>query len=154
MVEIKHDLSPEEFEEVKAKFMVFDVDGDGTIAIKAFDRALGSLGFNNVSTAEQEELLLEYVDGYQGPIDFPEFLKIYAAVKKPRKEKILAACKAAGDKGAVSKEVFSSITQRYAYCKFSNEEINSQMRSILQDEYKDTLDYEKVVKKLEEEGFL
>lgn len=71
--EIKHEFTPEQVEEYREAFALFDKDGDGTITVNEIGIVLRSLG-QNPTFAELEDMVREVdIDG-NGEVDFDEFL--------------------------------------------------------------------------------
>ncbi|XP_058455462.1 calmodulin-like [Malaya genurostris] len=66
-------LSDEQIEELREAFSLFDTNADGTITSGELGTVLRSLG-KNVSDAEVEELLKEVNAGYDGRIQFADFV--------------------------------------------------------------------------------
>ncbi|GME33186.1 Calmodulin [Neofusicoccum parvum] len=74
-------LSPEEIEEYKAAFAVFDKNGDGDITAKELGEVMKSLG-QNPTDEELQDMINELDVDHTGSIDFEEFLVMMA--KKPK----------------------------------------------------------------------
>merc|ERR1740117_1057809 len=68
-------LTPDELEQCKENFSLFDVNGDGTITSKELGTVLRSLG-QNLSQAELQDMINEADADGSGSIDFPEFMKM------------------------------------------------------------------------------
>ena len=69
------DLTPEQKQEIREAFDLFDTDGKGTIDAKDLKVALRALGFE--PKKEEVKKLLQEVDrDGTGVIDYPEFLKL------------------------------------------------------------------------------
>ncbi|XP_076442019.1 calmodulin-alpha-like [Babylonia areolata] len=66
-------LSPDQIEEFKEAFLLFDKDRDGTITTKELGTVMKSLGQNPTDTELQDMINEVDVDG-NGQIDFGEFL--------------------------------------------------------------------------------
>ncbi|XP_076098159.1 calmodulin-alpha-like isoform X1 [Mytilus galloprovincialis] len=70
-------LTPEQIQEYREAFKMFDKDGDGTITTKELGTVMRSLG-QNPSSQELEDMVNEVdVDG-NGEIDFEEFVMMMA----------------------------------------------------------------------------
>ncbi|CAH2224289.1 calmodulin [Pelobates cultripes] len=70
-------LTPEQIEEFKEAFSLYDKDGDGAITTKELDTVIRSLG-QNPSEAELQDMFREIEHDGSGTIDFPEFLTLMA----------------------------------------------------------------------------
>ncbi|CAD5111572.1 DgyrCDS871 [Dimorphilus gyrociliatus] len=66
-------LSPEQIEEFKEAFSLFDKDGDGEITTKELGTVMRSLG-QNPTEAELKEMINEVDQDGNGFVDFDEFL--------------------------------------------------------------------------------
>lgn len=78
------EISPEEYEEYKEAFDMYDKDGSGSISVMEFIKALKNMG----QTLSQDEInnLIQSIDGdNSGEIDFNEFL-IFMVQKKRNKD--------------------------------------------------------------------
>ena len=76
------DIPPEELEEYREAFELFDKDGDGEISTKEFLKVLKNLG-QNVSKEEGENIMKDLDADGSGCIDFTEF------VSYMKKQKVL-----------------------------------------------------------------
>ncbi|KAK0609033.1 Calmodulin [Lasiodiplodia hormozganensis] len=74
-------LTPEEIEEYKAAFAVFDKNGDGDITAKELGEVMRSLG-QNPTDEELNDMINELDVDHTGSIDFKEFLVMMS--KKPK----------------------------------------------------------------------
>ncbi|XP_063283000.1 calmodulin-alpha-like [Pelobates fuscus] len=74
-------LTPEQIEEFKKAFSLYDKDGDGAITTKELGTVMRSLG-QNPSEAELQDMLREIDHDGSGTIDFPEFLTLMARKMK------------------------------------------------------------------------
>ncbi|CAH2224281.1 calmodulin [Pelobates cultripes] len=74
-------LTPEQIEEFKEAFSLFDKDGDGAITTKELGTVMRSLG-QNPTEAELQATISEIDCDGSGTIDFPEFLTLMARKMK------------------------------------------------------------------------
>ncbi|XP_059090628.1 calmodulin-A-like [Tigriopus californicus] len=70
---LKFNLTPEQIEEFKECFQMFDKDGDGTIDTTELGTVMRSLG-QNPDEEEVEEMVDEADEDGSGSINFPEFI--------------------------------------------------------------------------------
>lgn len=73
----KHDFNPEQVQEFKEAFSLFDKDGDGNIDVKELGTVMRSLG-QNPTDAELRDMINEVDTDGNGSIDFEEFLQMMA----------------------------------------------------------------------------
>ena len=74
------DIPPEELEEYKEAFALFDKDGDGSISSKEFLKVLKNLG-QTVSKEEGMQIMKELDSDGSGEIDFNEFVSYMKKTK-------------------------------------------------------------------------
>jgi centrin-2/centrin-1 len=82
----KHELTPEQKQEIREAFDLFDTDGSGTIDLKELKVAMRALGFEPKKD-EVKKLISEIDKNGSGTIDFNEFLELMTAkmVRNTRK---------------------------------------------------------------------
>lgn len=101
----QHDLNPEQKQEIREAFDLFDTDGSGTIDIKELKVAMRALGFEP-KKEELKRMYLEVDKSGTGKIDFNEFLELMTKkmAEKDSREEIIKAFKLFDDdeKGAIS----------------------------------------------------
>jgi Ca2+-binding EF-hand superfamily protein len=101
----QHDLNPEQKQEIREAFDLFDTDGSGTIDIKELKVAMRALGFEP-KKEELKRMYLEVDKSGTGKIDFNEFLELMTKKmsEKDSREEIIKAFKLFDDdeKGAIS----------------------------------------------------
>jgi centrin-1 len=88
------ELTPEQQNEIKEAFELFDTDGSGSIDTKELKVAMRALGFE----PKQEEIakmIGDVDDDGSGTIEYPEFLKMmtFKILNRDPKEEILKAFK-------------------------------------------------------------
>lgn len=85
-------FSPEQLEEFREAFKLFDKDGGGTISISEIRAIMDTRG-ERLSDAELAELMTAIDEDRSGEIDFDEFCKMMAvvSVKLSPQEELLAA---------------------------------------------------------------
>merc|ERR1712227_1170707 len=76
--EQKKELKPEQIEEIKEAFDLFDIDGSGMIDAKELNQAMRALGME-ASSAEVRKMIEDIDKDGSGSIDFDEFLAMMAA---------------------------------------------------------------------------
>ena len=74
----KPGLAPEQIEELKEAFNLFDVDGSGAIDYKELKAALKALNIK-VPKEELRKMITDVDADASGSIEFPEFLKMMTA---------------------------------------------------------------------------
>ncbi|KAJ3328317.1 Centrin-4, partial [Blyttiomyces sp. JEL0837] len=87
-----NDLTPEQKQEIREAFDLFDTDGSGTIDVKELKVAMRALGFEPKKD-EIKKMILEVDKQGSGTIDFNEFLELMTAkmAEKDSREEILKA---------------------------------------------------------------
>ncbi|KAJ3054111.1 hypothetical protein HK097_002631 [Rhizophlyctis rosea] len=87
-----HDLTPEQKQEIREAFDLFDTDGSGTIDVKELKVAMRALGFEPKKD-EIKRMIAEIDRSGSGTIDFNEFLELMTAKMSERdsREEILKA---------------------------------------------------------------
>ncbi|KAI8925750.1 hypothetical protein BC831DRAFT_459589 [Entophlyctis helioformis] len=90
----QHDLTPEQKQEIREAFDLFDTDGSGTIDVKELKVAMRALGFEP-KKEEIKRMMTEVDKSGTGTIDFNEFLELMTAkmAEKDSREEILKAFK-------------------------------------------------------------
>nr|KAJ3419746.1 hypothetical protein HK105_006551 [Polyrhizophydium stewartii] len=90
----QHELSPEQKQEIREAFDLFDTDGSGTIDIKELKVAMRALGFEP-KKEEVKKMMSDIDKSGTGTIDFNEFLELMTAkmAEKDSREEILKAFK-------------------------------------------------------------
>lgn len=88
----KQELTPDQKQEIREAFDLFDSDGSGTIEIKELKVALRALGFEP-KKEDMKKMISEMDKSGSGKIDFNEFLELMTAkmAEKDSKEEILKA---------------------------------------------------------------
>ncbi len=71
-------LTPDQIQEIKDAFSLFDKDGDGSITTKEIGTVMKSLG-QEPDESELEEMVKEFDADGNGEIDFDEFLEVMAS---------------------------------------------------------------------------
>ena len=71
-------LTPEQIEEFKEAFLIFDLDHDNTISTDELGAVMRSLG-QNPTQAELKEMIQEVDADGNGSLDFSEFLTLMAS---------------------------------------------------------------------------
>lgn len=74
-------FTPDEIEEIREAFSLFDKNGDGVITISELGRVMRSLG-QNPTEAELEAIINEFDISGDGSIGFQEFLSLMARTTK------------------------------------------------------------------------
>ena len=74
----RQELTPEQKQEIREAFDLFDTDGSGTIDLKELKVAMRALGFEP-KKEEVKKLIAEIDKNGSGTIDFNEFLEMMAA---------------------------------------------------------------------------
>ncbi|KAL5039421.1 hypothetical protein RTP6_006584 [Batrachochytrium dendrobatidis] len=90
----QHELTPDQKQEIREAFDLFDTDGSGTIDVKELKVAMRALGFE--PKKEEVKKMVQDIDkSGSGIIDFNEFLELMTAkmAEKDSKEEILKAFK-------------------------------------------------------------
>ncbi|KAI8840898.1 centrin-1 [Chytridium lagenaria] len=87
-----HELTPEQKQEIREAFDLFDTDGSGTIDTKELKVAMRALGFEPKKD-EIKRMIAEVDKTGTGTIDFNEFLELMTAkmAEKDSREEILKA---------------------------------------------------------------
>ncbi|KAJ3232987.1 Centrin-1 [Chytriomyces hyalinus] len=88
----EHNLTPDQKQEIREAFDLFDTDGSGTIDVKELKVAMRALGFE--PKKEEIKKMIETVDkSGSGTIDFNEFLELMTAkmAEKDSREEIRKA---------------------------------------------------------------
>ncbi|TPX33978.1 hypothetical protein SmJEL517_g03191 [Synchytrium microbalum] len=87
-----HELTPEQKQEIREAFDLFDTDGSGTIDAKELKVAMRALGFEP-KKEEIRRMIAEIDKNGSGSIDFAEFLELMASKmsEKDSREEILKA---------------------------------------------------------------
>ncbi|KAJ3118170.1 hypothetical protein HDU96_003457 [Phlyctochytrium bullatum] len=87
-----HELTPEQKQEIREAFDLFDTDGSGTLDTKELKVAMRALGFEPKKD-EIKRMIAEVDKTGVGTIDFNEFLELMTAkmAEKDSKEEILKA---------------------------------------------------------------
>jgi calmodulin len=120
------ELTPEQINEFKTAFSLFDKDGDGTITAKELDTVMRSIG-QNPTEAELKDMINEVdVDG-NGTIDFDEFLTLMALKMKDTdtEEELIEAFKVFDRNG---NGLISAADLRNVMMNLTDEEINEMIR--------------------------
>nr|AOT98546.1 centrin [Pecoramyces ruminantium] len=117
----KQELTPEQKQEIREAFDLFDTDGSGTIECKELKVAMRALGFEP-KKEDLKKMISEIDKSGTGVMDFNEFLELMSAkmAEKDTKEEILKAFKLFDDDGTgkisfknlkrVSKELGENLT--------------------------------------------
>jgi len=117
----KPELTPEQKQEIREAFDLFDTDGSGTIECKELKVAMRALGFEP-KKEDLKKMISEIDKSGTGVMDFNEFLELMSAkmAEKDTKEEILKAFKLFDDDGTgkisfknlkrVSKELGENLT--------------------------------------------
>jgi len=117
----KQELTPEQKQEIREAFDLFDTDGSGTIECKELKVAMRALGFEP-KKEDLKKMVSEIDKSGSGVMDFNEFLELMSAkmAEKDTKEEILKAFKLFDDDGTgkisfknlkrVSKELGENLT--------------------------------------------
>ena len=71
-------LTPEQIEEFKEAFLIFDLDHDNTISTDELAQVMRSMGYTPTQ-AEVEEMIREVDADGNGSLDFSEFLTLMAS---------------------------------------------------------------------------
>ncbi len=72
------ELTPEQKQEIREAFDLFDTDGSGTIDVKELKVAMRALGFEPKKD-EVKKMIMEVDKNGSGSIDFNEFLELMAS---------------------------------------------------------------------------
>eukprot|EP00811_Abedinium_folium_P013464 NODE_22519_length_704_cov_15.064125.p2 GENE.NODE_22519_length_704_cov_15.064125~~NODE_22519_length_704_cov_15.064125.p2 ORF type:complete len:164 (+),score=62.27 NODE_22519_length_704_cov_15.064125:106-597(+) len=88
------ELTPEQQNEIKQAFELFDTDGSGSIDTKELKVAMRALGFEP-KQEEINKMIGDVDDDGSGTIEYPEFLKMmtFKILNRDPKEEILKAFK-------------------------------------------------------------
>ncbi|KAI6190108.1 Calmodulin-like protein 3 [Aphelenchoides bicaudatus] len=148
--EIIKQLSPEEIDEFREAFMMFDKDGSGTINTKELGVAMRSLGQN---PTEQE--ILEMVneidlDG-NGIIEFPEFCVMMKRMMKETDSEMIREAFRVFDKdgnGVITAQEFRYFMVHMGM-QFSEQEVDEMIKEVDVDGDGE-IDYEEFVKMMSE----
>jgi len=117
----RQELTPEQKQEIREAFDLFDTDGSGTIECKELKVAMRALGFEP-KKEDLKKMIAEIDKSGTGVMDFNEFLELMSAkmAEKDTKEEILKAFKLFDDDGTgkisfknlkrVSKELGENLT--------------------------------------------
>ncbi|KAJ3276603.1 Centrin-1 [Terramyces sp. JEL0728] len=101
----QNELTPDQKQEIREAFDLFDTDGSGTIDVKELKVAMRALGFEP-KKEEIKKMMVEVDKSGTGKIDFNEFLELMTQkmAEKDSKEEILKAFKLFDDDdtGAIS----------------------------------------------------
>mmetsp|Transcript_123378 Transcript_123378/g.349528 ORF Transcript_123378/g.349528 Transcript_123378/m.349528 type:complete len:161 (+) Transcript_123378:71-553(+) len=119
-------LTPEQIENLKDGFALFDKDADGVITIRELGTLMRSLG-QNPGEAELETMVNEVDADGSGTIDFPEFLSLMAIRGRTNasEEDVLMDAFKSFDKdevGFITEENFISVMTTFGE-KMSPEEV-------------------------------
>eukprot|EP00966_Prymnesium_polylepis_P217386 5031343-Prymnesium_polylepis.1 len=74
----KNELSPEQVEEIKEAFNLFDADGSGSIDYRELKAAMKALGIQ-VKKEELKKMITDVDTDGSGSVEFPEFLTMMSA---------------------------------------------------------------------------
>lgn len=77
-----HDLAPEQVEEIKEAFNLFDADGSGSIDYRELKAAMKALGLH-VGKDELRKMITDVDTDGSGSVEFPEFLAMMSAKMGP-----------------------------------------------------------------------
>lgn len=153
MPKIKKSLSPEEIQEYKECFEMFDEDGDCMISQLELGHMMERLG-QKPNGAELQAMMTSVDTDGNGLIDFNEFctLMMNYGSKENIKEELMAAFKAIDTdaSGALSKDEIKSICVKFQV-NITDEEVDELIRDIDLDG-NGQIDYEEFSEKLME-GF-
>jgi len=117
----RQELTPEQKQEIREAFDLFDTDGSGTIECKELKVAMRALGFEP-KKEDLKKMISEIDKSGTGIMDFNEFLELMSTkmAEKDTKEEILKAFKLFDDDGTgkisfknlkrVSKELGENLT--------------------------------------------
>ncbi|KAJ3259789.1 Centrin-1 [Boothiomyces macroporosus] len=101
----QNELTPDQKQEIREAFDLFDTDGSGTIDVKELKVAMRALGFEP-KKEEIKKMMVDVDKSGTGKIDFNEFLELMTQkmAEKDSKEEILKAFKLFDDDdtGAIS----------------------------------------------------
>ncbi|PIO74356.1 EF hand [Teladorsagia circumcincta] len=124
-------LTPEEVDEFREAFMMFDKDGNGTISTKELGIAMRSLGQNPTEQEIQEMINEVDMDG-NGQIEFPEFCVMMKRMMKETDSEMIREAFRVFDKdgnGVITAQEFRYFMVHMGM-QFSEEEVDEMIREV------------------------
>merc|ERR1711966_648447 len=77
-------IKPEQMEEIKEAFDLFDIDGSGTIDAKELGTAMRALGMEDANNQDEIRKMIEDIDkDGSGTIDLEELVKVFELFHEP-----------------------------------------------------------------------
>uniref|UniRef100_A0A1I7XXX0 Calmodulin-like protein n=1 Tax=Steinernema glaseri TaxID=37863 RepID=A0A1I7XXX0_9BILA len=139
-------LSPEEIDEFKEAFLMFDKDGNGTMSIKELGVAMRCLGQNPTESEIQDIVNEVDIDG-NGQIEFPEFCVMMKRMMKETDSEMIREAFRVFDKdgnGHITAQEFRYFMIHMGM-QFSEEEVDEMIREVDADGDGE-IDYEEFVR--------